>query len=200
MERKSVLIDVDDTINAMQVAMLRYVNEHSTRAYTYWQLTSNERESNNQDLDNLAQQYLSKPSLVVQSKPFPLALAGVRLLYEHGYQLHIVSSRKEPLHEATLSWLEKHGFSQYLTAVHHRPSSLPGHEFKVRISQRLHALSAFDDTKSVAEALAKIGIPVYLIRRPWNRELLRSVLIRPYPSFYQAAQAFLATNYDSSIS
>lgn len=191
MERKTLLIDVDDTLNRMQVDLLRFVNKRSPNPYRYWQLTSSDRESKDNVLDALVQEYLSRPDLVVRTRPFENALEGVKLLHSAGYNLHISSSRKEELHQATLGWLEKHGFYPFITDIHPRPSSIGGPEFKVKTAQKVNAIAAFDDTKSAIDALAESGVAVYLIRRPWNKEVLGNSLVRPYPSFYRAVLGFL---------
>lgn len=198
MERKCLLIDVDDTLNRLQRGLLLYVNSQSVSPYRYWQLTSREMENGDPRLATLVREYLEKPDLVVKTKPFPRSLDGVRLLHEAGFKLHIASARKETLHQATEEWLARHGFINYIEDIHHRPSETRSFEFKVSIANLISARAAFDDTVSIAEALAENGTLVYLIRRPWNREITGNHIIRPYPSFYRAAVAFLNHNNDTN--
>lgn len=190
-QSKTVLIDVDNTINKLQAHLFKYVNRKSTQHYLYRQFTSTEMESTDMPFDKLAEEYFGSPELVIQSRPFPKALEGTKLLHENGFELHIASARQESLYPTTLAWLEKHGFLSYITEVHPRTSHISGADFKMGVAKKINAVTAFDDEKLLAEALASIGIPVYLIRRPWNVELKSSDLIRPHSSFYRATLSFL---------
>ena len=190
-QSKAVLIDVDNTINKLQAHLFKYVNRRSIQTYLYRQFTSAQMESTDTPFDKLAEEYFGFPELVIQSRPFPKALEGTKLLHENGFELHIASARHESLYPTTLAWLEKHGFLSYVTDVHRRTPHISGTDFKRGVAKKINAATAFDDEKLLADALASIGIPVYLIRRPWNIELKRSDLIRPHSSFYRAALSFL---------
>lgn len=191
MERKDLLIDMDDTLNRMQRGVIIFINSNSSTKIRFKDWDSNTREGGNKQVEELIQEFLQRPDLVIKTHPFKKALVGVRALHEQGFNLHIVSARKEPLHQTTEEWLEKHGFFPFITAIHHRPSYLRGPDFKVEVAKKIDARAAFDDTKDVAEAFAASNIPIYLIRKPWNRELPPSKLIIPQRSFYQAVQTFL---------
>lgn len=190
-QSKAVLIDVDNTINKLQVHLMKYVNRRSAQTYLYREFTSTQMESTDAPFDKLAEEYFRSPEVVIKSRPFPKALEGAKLLHENGFELHIASARKQSLYPTTIAWLEKHGFYSYVTEIHLKTSHISGADFKTGVAKEINAVTAFDDEKLLAEALASIGIPVYLIRRPWNVELKKNYLIRPYSSFYRATLSFL---------
>lgn len=192
-ENRAVLVDVDNTINNLQVDLLRYVNRSLPHPYSYRGFTSADMESTSTLFDQFAAEFFNSPELVIKSRPFPGALNAIKLLDEKGFDVHIASGRHGTLYQATIQWLERHGFSPYLTSVHPRPPGESVEEFKIGVAKKIDAVVAFDDTRSVAEALSFYGIPVNLIRRPWNKEVKKSDLIRPYPSFYRAVLAFLSS-------
>ncbi len=195
---KAVLVDLDDTLNALQTRINGYVNAQSQTKYHYHRLTSYERESGDPALDEIVQEFLHSPQLVIKSQPFPHALAGVQLLHQNGYAIHITSARKESLHQVTVDWLDLHGMSPYITNVPPRPADIFGPDFKIQVAQKVAAQTIFDDTKRVAEAFAQNMMIVYLIRRPWNKELLADEFIKPYPSFYRAVLGFLKENHGTN--
>jgi hypothetical protein len=191
MSSRALMIDLDDTLHAMQREVLRHIARRTGETLDYWAMDSDTIEHQRSRENLVVQEFLCRPDLVMRGQPYRRALEGVRLLSHTGYQLHIVSSRQEPLHQATEDWLERHGFREYIHHVHRRSSVVRGRDFKTRVAAEIGALAAFDDTPTVVEELVRHNTPVYLIRRPWNRNIVASPAIRPFPSFYRAAVAFL---------
>ncbi len=192
-ENRAVLVDVDNTINNLQVDLLKYVNRRLPHPYSYRGFTSADMESTDTLFDQIGAEFFNSPELVIKSRPFPGALDAIRLLDEKGFEVHIASGRHGILHQTTTQWLEKHGFLPHVSSVHHRPPEKSVQDFKIGVAKKVDAVVAFDDIRSVAEALSSNGITVHLIRRPWNKEVEKSDLIRPYPSFYRAVVAFIDT-------
>lgn len=198
-ESKELAIDVDATISRLERYIIAYANKKLSGRYRYHQLTSY-LDGTNPEFDRVAAEFLEQPNLVAKTMPYDKALAGVQILHRRGFNLHIVSARKEPLFEVTERWLEKHGFSPFITDIHRRPSFVTRHEFKTMVVKRMGTQTAFDDDKPVTETLAQNGVTVYLIRRPWNKELGPTIHIKPQRSFYLAAQAFLNNHDGTGIS
>ena len=194
-ESRAVLVDVDNTINNLQVDLMRYVNRRLPQPYSYRRFTSADMESTDTLFDQFAAEFFNSPALLMKSKPFPGALDGIRLLDEKGFEIHIASGRHGSMHQTTMNWLEKHRFLPYVTFIHPRPAGESVLDFKIGIAKKVDAAVAFDDTRAVAEALSSNGIAVNLIRRPWNKEVRKSELIRPYPSFYRAVLAFVNSKH-----
>jgi phosphoglycolate phosphatase-like HAD superfamily hydrolase len=165
---RTVLVDIDDTLSDTQNPMLAYVNSKSSQPYTFDKMTREHREAGIPEYENLVQEFLARPDLVSKCPPFSDALDAMRRLHEAGYEIHIVSSRKEPLHAITETWLAEHGFADYVHQIHPRSSTQKGKEFKRIVAERIKPVAGFDDTLEVAEVLAEAGFPIYLIDKPWN--------------------------------
>lgn len=168
---KVALVDVDDTLAATQTKILSYINTRSQREFRWNELNRDFREGGGvNSYEQLVQDFLSQPRLVLEIEPYPKAYNAVRTLFEAGHSLYIASSRKEHLNEITRQWLQQHRFSHYIEAVHPCFSGQRGSDFKVEVAKQVGADIAFDDTLSVAEVLAKTGVTTYLIDKPWNRQ------------------------------
>src|SRR5437588_4257029 len=128
---KSVLVDIDDTLSETQVEILKYINSKSEREYIWDELTREFREGKDPEYQKLVQEYLLQPELVGATLPYKDALDAIKKLHKNGYEIHIASSRKEMLHETTLTWLEKHGIINYIEKVHPRTSNKNDKDFKV---------------------------------------------------------------------
>lgn len=187
----TVLVDIDDTLADTGSVLLEYVNAHARRQYRYEELNRALRESDEGEYHELVQAALRSGD-DLRVPPLADALAGVRRLHEAGHEIHIVSARKENLHELTRGWLREHGFEPYVTQSHARLASQRGTEFKRDVARRINPAAAFDDTYNVVAALAPICPTVYLVDRPWNREDgLPNSVIR-VPSFADGVERFLA--------
>jgi hypothetical protein len=189
----NVLVDVDDTLSGTQRLFLAHANRDNPGRFRYQDFTSFDRETPG-EWDGIVQGLLARPEVIVRTKPFAGALDGLRRLHEAGFKIHIASSRKENLHRTTKDWLEKYGLARYVEEVHGRPSSMSGDEFKLAVANQIDAAAAFDDTKAVAESLARNKVHVYLVRRPWNRDLPQGPWIKPCRSFQRGVIAFLGSS------
>jgi uncharacterized HAD superfamily protein len=176
-----VLIDVDDTISETQTVLLKHINEELGADFTYDEMTRAHRAkefAHNADSKtvqrvekwgNAVRGLLKRPDVMATCEPCEGALDAMIDLYWSGYDLHIVSSRQDPLHRTTEEWLIKHGFRNFIEQIHPRPSDERGTDFKVRVAREQRFGLAFDDTFEVCAALAEVVPVVYLIDRPWNR-------------------------------
>lgn len=192
-ETRTVLVDVDDTLADAGSAILRYVNERADKPYQYAELTREFREGKFPEFETLLQEFLNQPARVAAYEPYPGALASIRRLHDAGFVVHVASSRKEPLHQTTIQWLQAHGFADYVSQTHPRSARLKGHDFKVAVARQIKPAAAFDDTYQVAQALANSGFPVYLIDRPWNKQPALPGRITRVSSFARAVDLFLET-------
>ncbi|MDP4038468.1 MAG: hypothetical protein Q8P54_00655 [bacterium] len=188
--RPVVLVDIDDTLADTQVKMLEYVNRNGDKTYQYHKLTREFRDGKIADYEKLVQEYLSRPDLVEEILPYDNTLEAMQRLETGGYEIHIVSTRKEPLHNSTIKWLSRHGFDQHIKKVHPRPSEKIGHKFKQDTANLVNAVAAFDDTLRVVIAMAEIVPVVYLIDKPWNQGKLPRNIVR-VSSFVEAVDLFL---------
>ncbi len=186
-----VLVDIDDTLADTKVKMLEYINRNGDKTYQYHELTQEFRDGKIPDYEKLVQEYLSQPKLIEEILPYEDALEAIQRLEAAGYEIHIVSTRKEPLHKSTIRWLTLHGFDKHIERIHPRSSEKIGHKFKKETAELVSAVAAFDDTLGVARAMAEVIPAVYLINKPWNQGKLPKNIIR-VSSFVEAVNIFLA--------
>lgn len=186
--RKELLVDIDDTIAQTQRAIFRKVNSELGRNIKLSDLTFDIRENLSPSVQEVLDRFFLDREAVLLVTPYPSALNGVKLLHETGYLIHAVSSRKSPTRYYTGDWLATHGFGPFIAEVHPRDRNLSGPEFKLAIAKKTQAEAAFDDQVRIAQTLAQSGLSVYLLTRPWNRELKKFPNVRRVKSLYQAAQ------------
>lgn len=168
-DRNRVLVDVDDTISETQHVLIREVNRRLGTNFTFKEMTRAHREKEIPAWGEGVREVLSDPDTMLTCQPSCGALEALKSLCKAGFEAHIVSSRQEPLHDATAAWLKLHGFADHVSHIHPRSGSEGGTDFKVRIAREQNFVAAFDDTFEVAVALADVVPLVHLIDKPWNR-------------------------------
>ena len=100
--------------------------------------------------------------LILESEPYPGAVAAVRGWHEAGHFIHITSHRAGDAHEATAQWLERIG--------------LPYDELycsydKVSRCEEIGIDLLIDESPENLRRAIDAGIVVATIEHPWNREL-----------------------------
>lgn len=193
MNKLAVLVDIDDTIADAQTVLLEHVNLVSPVKYRLEDLTRSSREHNDNDYNRLVARLLQQPDIIGSYLPFEDAASAMEKLHRGGFEVHIASSRREVLHEATIQWLRHHGFADFITRVHPRSSASRGHVFKVEAATSVRAVAAFDDTFDVVEALSAAVPVVYLIERPWNHGEATPANVKRASSFAAAVDDFLTS-------
>lgn len=190
-----VFVDVDDTISDTGRHMLEHINKGRGQPYLYDELTLDFREGKHEgkEYDNAVKELL-RPEIMTDTAPYPDAREALRRLHRAGYEIHIVSSRREPLHNVTLSWLERHGFADVIERVHPRPSSVNGKLFKRRLAEQLKPVALFDDTLDVVLELIGTVDTIFLIDKPWNNgsDITLPANVVRSADFAQAVDTFLA--------
>lgn len=189
-----VFVDVDDTIADTQNHVLRHINEGREQPYVYDKLTQDFRMGNNEGKEyDAAVKHLLRPEIMTETAPLAGALAAMERLHDAGYEVHIVSARRELLHNTTEEWLAKHGFADFVEHIHRRPASLKGKAFKGQLAQLVKPVALFDDTLDVALELVDVVDTIYLIDKPWNNEkdLKLPTNVERADDFAAAVDAFL---------
>lgn len=163
-----ILIDIDDTLAASLRQFLLYINKRSRRKYLFSEMSRDFREGKDKEYDDLISEALADNQLVKRIRPYSFALDGIRKLHDAGHIIHIASARRESLHDTTEDWLRSHGLIDFVHNIHRRSSDQKGKRFKLQVVEEVGITVAFDDTWDVAELLARHGVVVYLINKPWN--------------------------------
>lgn len=194
MKQPIIFVDIDDTISDTLNHILSVVNDTHKTNYTPEDQTLERREGGDEEYENRIKQVLGQADAISQTKPYADALDAMKQLHEAGYEIHIVSSRKENLHQVTQQWLVDHGFADYIDRIHPRDNALSGNKFKRQTAQAIQPVAAFDDTYDVAAAMAEEGTEVYLIDKPWNNHpsIKPTANITRVPSFSEGVKLFLS--------
>jgi len=169
-DKKVALIDLDDTLAATSHHMLQYGKDKHNSPYHHEELTRKFREDEPDDYKVVVKDFLANIEQVEAITIYPFVPQALKTLKDLGYEIHLATARKSNLHPITPRWLEKHGLSSYIDAIHPRPDDIKSTKFKIDVAEKIGATVAFDDTYNIAEALAGIGLTVYLIEKPWNKD------------------------------
>jgi phosphoglycolate phosphatase-like HAD superfamily hydrolase len=199
-EPANLIIDLDDTLAEATRAILHNVNSRLPTPIEWHELTRSHREANDGPYFEAVQAFLAEPERLLQYEPCEGAREALTDLAAVGYELHLVSARKEPLHEITVEWVRRNRLAEFFRAIHGRPGAERGFEFKLRVAGELQPVAAFDDTLEIAEALGGTGISVYLIDKPWNVASHLPRRVRRIESFVLAAEHMLGSQQGASRS
>ncbi len=109
---------------------------------------------------------------------YPEAVGGVRALAEAGHRLVVVTGRLAKNAGDTRRLLGRIGLLELFETLVHRDGEATAMVFKPRVirEQRLDLL--IDDELHVAEAVARLPVPVLLFDRPWNQGELPAGITR----------------------
>lgn len=184
-----VMVDIDDVLSQMEKRLKEEI-KRGLKIKRYKEPQGTLRRSDDEKIREEAANRIKDPNFFLSVRPHKDALKGIVLLHEYGYKIYIVTARIEDTIATTMSWLETEGFAPYIEKLHQRPNSGKPIRFKVEKTIELGVATAFEDDPAIAQLLVKSGIPVRLIRRPWNHHLTSSGLLIPHSSFYNAAKAF----------
>jgi len=111
-----------------------------------------------------------------------------------GYQISIVTGRLTSAYEASLEWLSKHHvpFHSFMMVDKYSRKNI---DRKIAVSMEelsdMKFSFAVEDSAKMALHLShKMGIPVALIDRPWNREINLNRKISRFKSWYDIQKDF----------
>jgi uncharacterized HAD superfamily protein len=104
-------------------------------------------------------EHFSSPDIIMRLMPMAGAQAQLNA-WRSEYAIHMVTSRKPPVRQATGDWLAMHGmpFDELIFASHGRKHQL----------STTYAL-VIEDHHEQAKAFAESGVRAVLIDHPWNR-------------------------------
>jgi len=192
--KERVIVDIDGVLCNMQPKLTTFVNEETDLKLSVKSITRELMESKGTSYEEATKRFLNNPTLVFACPPYKRALEGIKILKDSGAKIHVISSRKELLHQVTHDWLEKHGFAQFIDEIHPRSSEFKGYEFKLYIAQKIGSKAAFDDTAEVIEKFTQNGIFVYVIDQLWNRDIDIVSNFKRFKSFFNASLNYSKTH------
>jgi hypothetical protein len=167
-EPLKILVDFDSTINQFDQHMLATVNDRFGLVHEYSSITTwgfldfMEQPEVGQwawgpDVYNSYRWTLGIP-------PMPGAAEAMRNLKKAGHQVRIVTARKNTHQGWIEDWLRTHGFGPFPCSYNEKKSVW---------ARRYGYTIAIDDAPHQARDLMEEGVFVYLVDKPYNREIGR---------------------------
>jgi uncharacterized HAD superfamily protein len=167
--KKRLCIDIDNVLAQTDVLMREIIKDEtkSRVCLAYNDITDFEYEkctdSNGNKITeeewHRVHDKFSEEANIMSLQPFPNIQVHLGNLIKSGYELHLVTSRKDNARISTIKWLEKYKFPNHrLHFVNPREKHL--------IFGKFYAV--VEDDLQQARDFAQTGTPTYLIAHPWN--------------------------------
>jgi len=132
--------------------------------------------------------------VIMSFAPMEGAIGALEDWVKQGYQISIVTGRLTSAYEASLDWLAKHKVPyHHFTMVDKYSRENIDTDIAVSMeefSEMKFSLAVEDSAKMARHLSQKMGIPVALIDRPWNRGADLDHKISRYTSWYDIRNDF----------
>ncbi|MHC4270904.1 MAG: 5' nucleotidase, NT5C type [Planctomycetota bacterium] len=139
-------------------------------------------------------QRVHQPEVIREFAPIEGAVGVLEEWIELGYQISIVTGRLTCAYEASLDWLSKHNvpYHSFMMVDKYSRENI---NTKIAVSmeefsEMQFSLAIEDSAKMALHLSQKMGIPVALIDRPWNRRANLNHKINRYTSWYDIQNDF----------
>lgn len=139
-------------------------------------------------------QRVHQPEVIMEFAPIDGAVGVLEEWIKLGYQIAIVTGRLTSAYEASLDWLSKYNvpYHSFMMVDKYSRENI---DTKIAVSMEKFSKMKFslaveDSAKMALHLSQKMGIPVALIDRPWNRRANLNPRISRYTSWYDIQNAF----------
>ena len=139
-------------------------------------------------------QRVHQPEVIMEFAPIDGAVGVLEEWIKLGYQIAIVTGRLTSAYEASLDWLSKYNvpYHSFMMVDKYSRENI---DTKIAVSMEKFSKMKFslaveDSAKMALHLSKKMGIPVALIDRPWNRGANLNPRISRYTSWYDIQNAF----------
>ena len=139
-------------------------------------------------------QRVHQPEVIMEFAPIDGAVGVLEEWIKLGYQIAIVTGRLTSAYEASLDWLSKYNvpYHSFMMVDKYSRENI---DTKIAVSMEKFSKMKFslaveDSAKMALHLSQKMGIPVALIDRPWNRRADLNPRISRYTSWYDIQNAF----------
>lgn len=103
----------------------------------------------------------------------PGAIEGIKAMQAHGLEPVVVSDRAPASGVLMRDWLIRYGLGDLPAILSHRE-----HRPKAHVAVQHNMAAAIEDAPHHAIAIAHAGIPVYLLDKPYNRNVVHDLIVR----------------------
>jgi uncharacterized HAD superfamily protein len=139
-------------------------------------------------------QRVHQPEVIMAFDPMEGAIGALEDWVKLGHQISIVTGRLTSAYEASLDWLSKHDvpFHSFMMVDKYSRKNI---DKKIAVSMEelsdmKFSFAVEDSAKMALHLSQKMGIPVALIDRPWNRGTNLNHKISRYKSWYDIQNDF----------
>ena len=175
-------VDLDDVLGEFMPQMLAFHNEKYGTSFNsrdighvhalFELISKNEEEA----IEKMELFYRSE--YFDNIRPVKGAKDNLRKLKDHGHELIVITGRPSHLKEKTTKWLEEH-FEDILDQVHFADHTVhPRGWSKGEMCKKLGIYHHIDDFLAFAQSCVENGISVFLLDRPWNRNVELDIKIK----------------------
>jgi uncharacterized HAD superfamily protein len=129
---------------------------------SYSSLTSYDWPRMTPETTELCLRLSASPDFTRHFSAIPHMAWAIRVLYQRGWEIHIITARPSEVYEATMEWLQVQDIGHLITAVHCTDNKAP-------LAQELGCHAFVEDNLHTAEKLGTLGLRSYLIDASYNR-------------------------------
>ncbi len=153
MINKEIIIDVDGVLADFEEKFVRTFGNTGR-----WKVKLEDRYP--EHIDEI-EWFVENPATYADLDVIPLGVKVLRLCYQSGYDIHIVSSRPAQAEQITGQWLNQNKIPFHFLSV--------GIKHKAQYIIQQNPIMVVEDMFDTAKQVGFRGIPVFLINQPWNQ-------------------------------
>ena len=192
-----IYVDFDDVLSDTTSAFLKILQREFGKIVNFEDIFSFDLKASFNLTDSEYAHFFQRvhqADVIMSFAPMLGAISALESWANRGYQIAIVTGRLTCAHEASLEWLAKydvpyHSFT--MVDKYSRGNSDPRIAVSMEAFSELKFSLAVEDSANMAMHLSqKMGIPVALIDRPWNRHVDLNHRISRYTSWHDIQNDF----------
>lgn len=196
---RTIYIDMDDVLCHTAQRCLKIIHREFGKAVTFEQLSTFDLGAACAlEPEEIAELFriVHHPDELIGLEPVEGAIAVLRQWTAAGYDIAIVTGRPPATHDASLDWLARHQVPyRSFTIVDKYGRFETASTIGLTLSQLAERQFcwAVEDSLPMASYIAeRMGVPVALMDRPWNRTQMRHALIGRYNGWQEIARVWPA--------
>jgi len=192
-----IYVDFDDVLSDTTSAFLKILKREFGKRVNFEDIFSFDLKASFNLTDSEYEHFFHRvhqADVIMSFSPMEGAIGALEAWIKLGYQISIVTGRLTSAHEASLDWLAEHRVPYHSFTMVDKYSR-ENNDSKLSISMeefsQLKFSLAVEDSATMALHLSqKMGIPVALMDRPWNRMVDLNHNLKRYASWSEIHQDF----------
>ena len=192
-----IYVDFDDVLSDTTSAFLNVLQREFGKIVNFEDIFSFDLKASFNLTDSEYEHFFHRvhqADVIMSFAPMEGAIAALESWAERDYQIAIVTGRLTSAYEASLDWLAKHEVPYHsftMVDKYSRGNTDPKIAVSMEaFSEKKFSLAVEDSAKMALHLSQKMGIPVALIDRPWNRRADLNHRISRYTSWYDIQNDF----------